>query len=409
MMLPRVVPDEGSPSLLNPKYDEDYRFPQFALLPWELRNQVWGFALRKRRLLRLCITERHPEGLEEHESRSIRYGRCSLLADGYQAFSKLLSVNSEARKAALEFYRVQLPCVLNSCYEEGKNKGGRVGKLPFNPEYDILWFNQKFEDLHHLSDFLSAIGEHDSRQVGLCNLAIPVINSPMAATLGFSDPPPTYLDSGFRRTAQNIREFYLVSETNSYHLANVKDHYNQSGQPHCGAAQITQSLSPLMADIPSFDVLRRDPRPIASDLFRAFLGFDHLMSETHYWTIYLAGWGVDESRLESRVLFVYRDSNPSLPPEAPSYEGPSVQRSRIPNMDRVLYEPASSSAPSINLTTEKQPSKAGDCLAVGFWLFPFRAFTQKNIIQPEAAQIWNLSNYWPELGLFHLPTGPSST
>ncbi|KAI0526241.1 hypothetical protein F5B22DRAFT_584949 [Xylaria bambusicola] len=388
----RLVPDGGSPHLLNQKYAEDYSFPQFALLPWELRNQVWRFALQKRRLLHVNLSDTmRVDGLSEHESRSVKYGQCFLIADGFQAISKLLRVSSEARSAALEFYRVRLPCVLN----------GRVGKLPFNPEYDILWFQEKFERINHLTDFISAVIEHDNRRVGLCNLAVSITNG--AFQLAEVEAPHDYMCPAFEQAVSNICEFYLVSETNSYHLASMKEGYNL-GVPS-NEAHMTQSLSPLMSDIPSFDLQHRDPRPVENDIACVFLGFESLMSETQGWNQMLVAWGVDQSQLNSRVLFVYRDSNPCLPAEEPSRLGPAQQRSHILNTDRPLYESTSASAPSIQLTVEKQPSEAGDSPAIGFWLFPFEAFVQKNMRQTNQ-HCWNLSNYWPELGLFHLPTGP---
>ncbi|KAJ3579389.1 hypothetical protein NPX13_g1178 [Xylaria arbuscula] len=403
-MASRIVSDKGSSSLLNPKYDQDYRFPQFALLPWELRNLVWGFALRKRRLLRVYIREGRHEGLTEHESMSIRYGRCYLLADGYQAFSKLLRVNREARKATLAFYRVQLPCILTTSFEGEVHRGGQIGKLPFNPEYDILWFNQKLADIYHLSDFVSTVGEHDSRRVGLCNLAIPTTNSPLAATLDVLDRPPSHLDPTFRQTAQNIREFYLISEMNSYQAARTRDAF----QEFWHSAQLTYDLNPLMSDIPSFDIVPRDPRPTTSGVPHVFLGSENLTGDTIDWMNYLIDWGVNMAQLKSRVLFVYRDANPCLPSENPSREGPAWERSRISNLDRNLYESTLSSAPSIRLTPEKQPPQTEHTPAAGFWLFPFEAFTRESIFRAGLGNVMELSNYWPELGLFHLPTGPSS-
>ena len=41
-------------------------------------------------------------------SKSERY---RAYVEGYQVLSKLLQVNCEAREAALEFYRVPLPCL----------------------------------------------------------------------------------------------------------------------------------------------------------------------------------------------------------------------------------------------------------------------------------------------------------
>ncbi|KAI0905922.1 hypothetical protein F4823DRAFT_110282 [Ustulina deusta] len=401
MMASHAVPENQSPCLLNKKYDEDHSFPHFALLPWELRNQVWRCALQKRRLIRVSLSERQPEGITEQESRDIRYGRCSLFVDGFQLFSKLLRVSAEARAAALKFYRVRLPSVLTT-HPGTQHARTRVGIFPFNPEYDVLWF----ERVYHLADFFSAVAMHDSRRVGLCNAAISLTD--IEGTL-LADDPDSYMCPAFTQTIRNMREFYLVTETSSYHLEFMKEQYND--QVSRDDTRMTQSLSPLMSSIPSFEILHRDPRSIESDLSRLFLGFDDIPSELFRWKALSSEWGVDHSRVESRVLFVFRDENPCLPAEHWSHEGPDLQRSRIPGTDRLLHESSSSArAPAIHLTVERQPRNTGERPAFGFWLFPLDAFTQANRSRSpvRTLDIWNLSDHWPELGLIHLPAGPSS-
>jgi hypothetical protein len=129
-----------SSQVLNQRHDEKRDFPQFSLLPWELRNQVWQSALRRRRLIRGYLREPQPGGFIEHKSEKIPYrGGAVFWVEGFQILSKLLRVSSEARNAALAFYRVHLPCVLSRMVSAGHSRTC-VGILPFNPEHDILWF-----------------------------------------------------------------------------------------------------------------------------------------------------------------------------------------------------------------------------------------------------------------------------
>ncbi|KAF2972780.1 hypothetical protein GQX73_g828 [Xylaria multiplex] len=395
MMTSLIVSEGQSLGLLNKEYNEDHVFPQFVLLPWELRNQVWEYALHKRRLIRVTLKEGQPNDITEQESSDIKYGRCSLFINGSQLFSKLLRVNSEARKAALKFYRVRLPCVLT---HPGSARM-RVGMFPFNPEYDVLWFEQ----VCHLTDFLSAVIMHDSRGIGLRNCAVSLTN--IRATLE-TDDPDNYKCPAFTRTINNIREFYLVAETNSYYLDRVKEQCNSHALQN--DTPITQSFCPLMSSIPTFDLLRRDPRSIEHDISRLFLGLDDIPREISSWKLMLREWGVDPSQMETRVLFNYCNSNPCLPIEDSSHEGPDLQRFRIPGADRLLYESSSSSAPTIHLTVETQAPKR-DNPAFGFWMFPLEAFSEKNKLRyPISEDIWDFSDYWPELGLIRLPTGPST-
>ncbi|GAW19156.1 hypothetical protein ANO14919_086400 [Xylariales sp. No.14919] len=397
-MASSVMSEDQSVSLLNKEYNEDHVFPQFVLLPWELRNEVWKYASQKKRMIRVSLKERQPDDITAQESSDTKYGRCFLFINGSQLFSKLLRVNSEARKAALEFYRVRLPCVLT---HPGSNDARtRVGMFPFNPEHDVLWFEQ----VHHLTDFFSAIIMRDSRRIGLCNMAVSLTN--IRGTLE-ADDPEEYRCPTFIQAANNIREFYLVAETNSYHLERVKEQYNHH-PPHKGTP-ITQSLSPLMSSIPTFDILPRDPRPIEHELSRVFLGFNNIPGEISSWKLLLREWGVDPLQIKSRILFTYRDFNPCLPVEDSSHEGPNLQRLRIPGTNRLLYESSSPMVPTIHMTAERLAPKR-DSLAFGFWMFPLDAFQSiQSRYASQPADIWDLSNYWPELGLIRLPTGPSRT
>ncbi|KAI0460681.1 hypothetical protein F5B21DRAFT_452860 [Xylaria acuta] len=396
-MASHLVSDDQSIRLLNKKYNEEYSFPQFALLPWELRNQIWKSALQQRRLIRVKLRERQPDGITEQESKDIKYGRPSLYVSGFQLLSKLLRVNSEARNAALEFYRVRLPCVLLRPGME--DDLSHIDVFPFNPEHDILWF----EDTYHLLDFISAVVTYDSRRIGLRNIATSLAN--IRSRLEAGDPNE-YRCPGFTKTINNIREFFLITATNSYYLESVKERYNDHVARHDNGMPITQTFCPLMSSFPAFDLLPRDPRPIERDLVRLFLGFNNIAQEVSNWERMLCEWGIDDpSQVECRVLFIYRDLNPCLLTDDPSYDEPDQQRLRILGRNRVLHEASSSLAPAIHLTVEGQEAQdRKDSVAFGFWMFPSSAFTQKTKTghPQQTMDIWNLSDYWPEMGLIRL-------
>ncbi|KAI0442062.1 hypothetical protein F4803DRAFT_520798 [Xylaria telfairii] len=396
---------DNSMRVLNQKYNKECSFPQFPLLPWELRNQIWGSALRQRRLIQVSLAEWQPDNLTEQESKDVKYGRPSLFVSGFQLLSKLLRVNSEARNAALEFYRVRLPCVILPLGRQ--DTPSRVGIFPFNPEYDVLWFGETC----HLPDFLSTVIPYDSRRIGLCNMAASISN--IRSTLA-ADDPAKYQCPDFIETINNIREFYLITETDSYHLAYIKGPYNHDGTRGFFEDTVMQNSYPLMSSFPSFEILPRDPRPIEHDLTRLFLGFENIARNISDWKLTLREWGIDPSQVESRVLFIYRDTNPCLPIDDSSYDEPNQQRLRATGADRVLHEASWSLTPTIHLTVEGQGFQDRKPAAFGFWMFPSDAFTEKTNTGyrrhgvQEPIDIWNLSDYWPELGLIHLPTGASS-
>jgi hypothetical protein len=398
--------------LLNQSYNDKRDFPQFSLLPWELRDQVWRSALQKKRLIRVTLKQKQPDDITERESRDIQYGGSSLFVDGFQLLSKLLRVNSEARNVALAFYRVRLPCVLRRPHLAGSC----IGILPFNPEYDVIWFEQ-LEHRIHFTDFISTIRMYDSRRIGLCNIAVSLSN--IRVTLG-AEGPDDYKCPSFMETIRNVREFYLVAETNSYYLKYAKERYNDESSYHVPApaavqpfhdrTPIIQKFGPLMSRIPGFDLLQRDPRPIGQDLARLFLGFDDIAQGISDWRSLLREWGVDPNRLESRVLFVYRDFNPCLPVEDLSLDGSGLQRFSMPTANPLLDESLSPLAPDILITAEEQALERNSSLVFGFWLFPLDAFTQKTrLTHPnQSVHVWDLSGYWPELGFIYMPATASA-
>lgn len=117
-------------------------FPQ--LLP-ELRLHIWQVFLQQHRMIELGIRadgdENGPQShyyTDRNHLGNIVSGRnysLTISGRGYTAsLSPLLRVSSEARQAALDFYRVQLPFPLRD--------GERV--LYLNPEYDVLYVRPEF-------------------------------------------------------------------------------------------------------------------------------------------------------------------------------------------------------------------------------------------------------------------------
>lgn len=407
-----IVPnDDRTSSVLNEKHDEDHYFPQFSLLPWELRHQIWTCALQRRRMIRVDLAVAEPNTLTEQEAKETKYGRSTLYVNGFRVLSKLLRVNSEARKAALEFYRVHLPCVLVSL--ESEKPPMQFGTLLFNPEHDILCFGR----IASFAAFFSALVARDSRRVGLCNIAIYLDLASFA--LEDADDPSEYEKPAFREAVGHIRELYLIAETSSYRQRYVEDLYNDP--PSLVGPPISHALYPLMSSVPAFDLLPRDPRPVGSDLARLPLGNGgDLPRQIAQRVAWARTWGLDVAGVDARVLFVYRDANPCFPVEAsPFYEGADADRLRAGGVSRMLYEPPLPSMPTIVLVPERPPpglpGRRPDAnLAVGFWVFPLDAFAEANQVaaSPHAdgyVDVWDVSRHWPALALAHIPTSPSRT
>jgi len=207
------------------------RFTLFPKLAPELRLLVWGFALSHNRFIELNIAwpdmyedmgrERAARGTPFYSTTN-EYGR--IITGGEYTItvrfkkdrpisqargvlnSPMLSVNRESRNAALQFYRVRIPCryevvepfigdrrPFDSRNEDREMLGHAV--LYLNPEHDyvylrpaqdkwrkekwIMWYPDQALDrfipivyAHPLIDFLHDTWANDPRGVGLVNLVL---------------------------------------------------------------------------------------------------------------------------------------------------------------------------------------------------------------------------------------------
>jgi len=155
-------------------HDEELNFPLFPLLPQEIRLMIWRHSLQRQRIIRLLLkgqTKQTATQAAESTGSASKSERYCAFVHGYQVLTKLLRVNSESREAALEFYRVHLPCRLTG--ERTEEGTTRPGTLHFNPEYDFLHISSESPVKDTLVDFLYHLKTtHDPHRVGLLNLAV---------------------------------------------------------------------------------------------------------------------------------------------------------------------------------------------------------------------------------------------
>ncbi|KAI0147580.1 hypothetical protein GGR57DRAFT_505478 [Xylariaceae sp. FL1272] len=404
-----------SASLLNRAYDQHSAFPQFLRFPPELRRLVWLSALQTRRLIRVTIEplagapERYGFGVEY-----TRYATIQLAADGFQLMPALSRVNAEARQAALEFYRVRMPCYIARGVDDRRQlEMVQFYDLLLNPEYDILWFSDYRRQLT-LATMLHKIAARDPRGVGLCNMAV---TASVAASFSAwrDDQDVTHLFGSFG-TRNSIREVYVVREIQPQLVRQAKKHYND---PSChnmpsesspsfhhqnALSQVYTPIAPRKLD--SFELLPHDPRPIQDDLARLFISPDYpLMSLDgpaqflpDLWETIFSDWGLDVSRVQARVLIMCRDESQVLSYAGSSQDTRPVQRNR-------------SSSSGSQIDTSDWPNIGS--IAVGFWLFPLTAFSSsKYLVHPRLSMehpdydmpvaVWDVSDSPPELALFHL-------
>ncbi|KAI1261160.1 hypothetical protein F5Y18DRAFT_210946 [Xylariaceae sp. FL1019] len=409
------------PKLLNRAYDDVFEFPQFVRLPWELRNQIWVSALQTRRLIQAELGV-HPPDTDSSLVKGqevVSHGDVYLVVTGFQLLPALLRVNSESRIAAFDFYRMRVPCLLK--HPRKRYSDVTPGILFLNPEHDILWLHDEQEGAETIAHIVRTIVQHDPLGVGLCNMAVTASQGsqgwhPFERINGMEyaayQSPFRYVQN---QSSKNIRELYLVLEIDSYRVQLVREQYKDLAWPSTASTRkpMLQAYTPIASGVPSFSLLPHDPRPIADDLARLFITDLEPHTIVSAWgnTFFSTsspdepfGWGLDSSRVTARVLIMCRDENP-LQYFDPAYDAPSLQRSRFASSESQIYRSQASSVPSISLTTDEETRNRDSSVAVGFWLFPFKAFTPNNaLVYPTSRlTLWDVSDSPPELGLFHLP------
>ena len=152
------------------------QFMPFSQLPSELRLEVWKHFLRRHRLINIRVgSAKHSQRLEHPELEStysitntlgntISAANYRLHVDPGHRRTSLFWVNHEARQAALKFYRIRIPCDIETCEEK------RL-LLYLNPEFDFL---QIFPDIvpNNLVHFIYDLKAYDPLGVGVVNLGI---------------------------------------------------------------------------------------------------------------------------------------------------------------------------------------------------------------------------------------------
>ncbi len=284
-------------------------FPLFPLLPKELRIKIWRYSLQRQRFITVLLW---PEKIfhigqpavqeTENVTSTGKSERYRAYIEGYQVLSKLLRVSCEAREAALHFYRVALPCLLQKGLESSQSacSEGTPGTIYINPEYDFLYITPQLVAEETLVDFLYHMKTtYDPRHVGLLNLAVDINGLNMA---NLSQLQPSDLDfkvkTAFIQTLTQLQEVFFVSGHSAGRTIDM-----QSGflvpEPF-----FNRSL-PILGVAPTFERLHRDPRPISGDLRHVYVGFVDQRQVLRVWQQLLDTFGVVPSQIEYRYCLFF--------------------------------------------------------------------------------------------------------
>ncbi|KLO82356.1 Uncharacterized protein LW93_9552 [Fusarium fujikuroi] len=149
-------------------------FHPFKSLPLEMRLDIWESALSNYRHIKVLVAD---GGLWEFSAWNCHHEETSFVDHSdekpYEFFVKkgatyhpLLHTTSESRRAAKNFYRVQLPC------RRLGPDGSSEGTLFLCPELDTIHIETNYLSLMHFEKFADAVFAADKHNVGLVNLAL---------------------------------------------------------------------------------------------------------------------------------------------------------------------------------------------------------------------------------------------
>ncbi|KAI3325830.1 hypothetical protein HD806DRAFT_553102 [Xylariaceae sp. AK1471] len=407
--------------IFNPVFDKSHSFRSFALLPAELRLDIWQLSLQRSRFISISLLPNKHYQDQPQEKQSLYRTQNDLgkvisgthyhvTAHGSQLLSKLLRVSSEARQAALQFYRVYLPCH----FELGDRQG--YGTLLFNPEFDILHI-QPGRDIHDFVDFLHDLRAYDPLNFGLLNLALDQNGIANLPAINMSDLERASR-AAFTDIIANLRQVYFVCLENAGRI-----YLGPLGGIHTVTGFEFHRSRPIMSTIPAFDRIAQDPRDgITRDLSRVFVGtLDprkmpsrwHLLLDTwqirhphrgpEYRFLVSNGWGSGRTAKKAKKIFDRDSAAEWLRQEDERWTaGQERHAASILRSGGTL--PVESPE-----ELERAPRPA-----IGFWLFPIEALgpmpgpeallhPEDNGFSWESKRVLDMRQYWPELCLASMP------
>ncbi|KAJ5194792.1 uncharacterized protein N7498_008230 [Penicillium cinerascens] len=396
-----------APSTLNSS------FTLFPLLPPEIRLLIWHHSLRRQRIvdvaLEACTQRDAPYGCTDGKQHRA-------VVSGHQVLSKLLRVNSEARQAALSFYRVHIPCQF---FTSDREHVPTTMTFYFNPEYDMLrfFFRNTVSDafihfLYHLKH------TYDPQRAGLLRLAVDIDSLSDNALRIFdlsrfeNDVRECVVD-----TLNQLQEVFFIEVVSiGRQILGYMSGINTSDN------MFNRSFPILTATTLKFDRLPRDPRHIAEDLGQLHMGHDP-RNMVLVWRDILKKWAAVPSQAEYKLLLAFsppgqnlvsdrKSADAWLQNEEDEWTGKWRLGDRLENGNWALRYWGSTDRFShcqVGALHEKYRNEDLEKAvkpAFGFWLFPLEVLGSVTV---EELDRWNwpelciMTDHWPELALSDLP------
>ncbi|CVK99355.1 uncharacterized protein FMAN_02197 [Fusarium mangiferae] len=268
--------------IFNPPLEPCGDFHLFPLLPDDIRWLVWQHSLSHERWIDINLN-RLDYTNPPHRMRELANSEAYSVVLGHRwRISKLFRTTSESRRAALAFYRIQLPC-----WYESKDKIMSRVTLYVCPELDHF-FLCGFSFVY-FERFAHDLWACDPCHIGLVNLALP---ASFPSCFFKTSIKPNCEPSVLRQGLSRIERLTMMSDKGAKTLI------RQSRYPIYQMNHVV----PIRSAVQSFDRLPYDPRLHGEDLKQVFLGDIDSQGPFNRWLKLLSTSGVHH---EHKVIYQF--------------------------------------------------------------------------------------------------------
>jgi len=392
--------------IINPTYcrSPDASFRVFQNLPKELRLHIWQLSIQQQRLLEINI-ESPPESessstppytTTNYLNKIISGQKYLAILHGCQQNSHLLYINHESRHIALQYYRIQIPCLHQKSESSDLKTAPKKTILYINPPNDIIRIKVIYPAQESVVDFIHDLQAYDPLNIGIQNFAIDT-NSFTALdyhlqTISHPIAKGSWMD--FLSRMENI--IWIAESHCGRAILGPLDCFPEAG------VRFNHSM-PFRSVKPSFTLLKRDPREIGEDLKYVLTAcLDPRRMRLHFQEL-LKRWKIERATpVRERVLFSY---------QVPEYH----ENSGIENVESakeflemeegMWYRSQERWKFIVERHAGKVPVESREELkravrpAVGFWLFPAEAMGELKGDLEHMKKTFDMRGFWPELAL----------
>lgn len=393
---------------INPTYSDldDHSFELFPMLTIELRLQIWEYAVQQTRFLKINLeppsqdTDTDPYSEFNALNNVVSNVGYTVTVKSLQCNSKLLAVSREARKVALRFYRIQVPCYIK-VHEEERTASSVQAPFYFNPDYDILHVKSTLPLSRTFVPFLHDLRAYDPKDVGLLRLALDdeIVTNLYRMNLDRMNNP-TSVDAEQPSLTVSIKKLQQV----------VWLAVSPIGRAMMGVRSNLPTVKyrfdhsiPIMSANASFDRLGPDPRAIQAELQYTATATIDPRRLSLVWHGFLTNSGVRRPRPQELVLF-------AMEPSAHGHQvhDADTAKSFLRKEHEGWLRGQEESSSLVRKYAGKVPIEGPEELetavrpAFGFWVVPMNALKDPEPPRVFSSPVFDLRGQHVELALAHL-------